>query len=204
MVTESKHLITLKANKKRALEAELDEAVLWCNSNKKKARCKATAEQFPNINASQLRRRLDAKSKVINQHEGNQMLTCHEETILVGWLCLCAERNKPKNRIEISDQIVDYLMLRRASNSTSGTLPPSITSFWEGLLGGFFCPICDCGMCMCCTICMCVASWAAFFCREVDLEMGLNTKHEQVGGSADASKTHKNTAHRQVWGGYKV
>jgi hypothetical protein len=39
--------------------------------------------------------------------------------------------------------------------------------------------------------------WAAFFCREVDLEMGLNTKHEQVGGSADASKTQK---HRQVGG----
>jgi hypothetical protein len=39
--------------------------------------------------------------------------------------------------------------------------------------------------------------WAAFFCRGVDLEMGLNTKHEQVGGSADASKTQK---HRQVGG----
>jgi hypothetical protein len=38
---------------------------------------------------------------------------------------------------------------------------------------------------------------AAFFCREVVLEMGLNTKHEQVGGSADASKTQK---HRQVGG----
>jgi hypothetical protein len=38
---------------------------------------------------------------------------------------------------------------------------------------------------------------AAFFCRGVDLEMGLNTKHEQVGGSADASKTQK---HRQVGG----
>jgi hypothetical protein len=41
------------------------------------------------------------------------------------------------------------------------------------------------------------SSWAAFFCRGVDLEMGLNTKHEQVGGSADASKTQK---HRQVGG----
>jgi hypothetical protein len=38
---------------------------------------------------------------------------------------------------------------------------------------------------------------AAFFCRGVDLEMGLNTKHEQVGGRADASKTQK---HRQVGG----
>jgi hypothetical protein len=42
-----------------------------------------------------------------------------------------------------------------------------------------------------------VAAWAALFCREVDHEMGLNTKHEQVGGSADASKTQK---HRQVGG----
>jgi hypothetical protein len=74
------HLTTLKANKKRALEAELDEAVLWYNSNKKKARCKATAEHQP----CQLRRRLDAKSKVIKPHEGNQMLTCHERLSSLG------------------------------------------------------------------------------------------------------------------------
>jgi hypothetical protein len=46
-------------------------------------------------------------------------------------------------------------------------------------------------------LCLAAGSWAAFFCREVDLEMGPNTKHEQVGGSADASKTQK---HRQVGG----
>ena len=121
--------ITTKAEDLADHRERVAEAVAWCGANRRGARAAEThfkkiwGEGVVTYNMIQpILTRLNKKSKaVVAARDHHLQLLTNDERLKVGaWIIQCADGQKPKDRTEVSEKIIEILKARARANREKG------------------------------------------------------------------------------------